>query len=261
MVELRDDLRLALDRVAFVEAAGFSPDDWQAEVLRSPAKRKLLNCARQSGKSLTVGALALHTAMYVPRSLSLIFAPSQDQSVEFFRRVTDLAHGLGMERLDPESLTQKGMTLPNGSRIEARPGSEKTARSRTAAFLAIDEAARIDDALYHALRPMLATTGGPLCMLSTPWGKRGAFYEAWEKGAAAGWERWLVTADDLPEDRYKPTKTQFLAEERAALPEMIYRQEYFCEFLETSDQIFAYDLVMGALTPKVAPLRFEGDTW
>ncbi len=260
MVELRDDLRLALDRVAFVEAAGFSPDDWQAEVLRSPAKRKLLNCARQSGKSLTVGALALHTAMYVPRSLSLIFAPSQDQSVEFFRRVTDLAHGLGMERLDPESLTQKGMTLPNGSRIEARPGSEKTARSRTAAFLAIDEAARIDDVLYHALRPMLATTGGPLCMLSTPAGKRGAFYEAWEN-RSAGWERWLVTADGLPEDRYKPTKAEFLAEERAALPEMIYRQEYFCEFLETEDQIFGYDLVMGALSDKVAPLTFAEDAW
>ncbi|MBD0328064.1 MAG: hypothetical protein ICV68_16690, partial [Pyrinomonadaceae bacterium] len=111
MVALAEDLKLALDRVAFVEAAGFQPDDWQAEVLRSPAKRKLLCCARQSGKSLTVGAIALHTAMYTPRSTSLIFAPSQDQSVEFFRRVADLAVGLGMERLDAEHLTQKGMVL------------------------------------------------------------------------------------------------------------------------------------------------------
>lgn len=129
---LAGDLQLALDRVAFIRAAGVEPDSWQAGILRSPSKRKLLCCARQAGKSLTVAGLCLHKAIYKPRSLSLIFAPAQDQSMEFFRRVVDLAVGLGMEKLDPERLTLRGLELPNGSRGEARPGSEKTARSRTA---------------------------------------------------------------------------------------------------------------------------------
>jgi hypothetical protein len=33
-----------------------------------------------------------------------------------------------------------------------------------------------------------------------------------------------------------------------------YRQEYLCEFVATTDQVFAYDLVMGALTDEVSPL-------
>jgi hypothetical protein len=33
-----------------------------------------------------------------------------------------------------------------------------------------------------------------------------------------------------------------------------FRQEYLCEFVATTDQVFAYDLVMGALSDDVAPL-------
>src|SRR5215210_3569201 len=186
-IGLRDDLRLALDRVAFARAAGLDPDPWQEEVLRSESKRLLLNCSRQSGKTTTVAALALHRALYVARSFCLIFSPSLDQSLEFFRRVADLCHTLGMEHVDPEALRKTGMDLKNGSRIEARPGSERTARSRTADLLVIDEAARIDDDLYMSLRPMLAVSGGALVMLSTPYGQRGVFYDSWHNGI--GWQR------------------------------------------------------------------------
>ena len=238
------------DGAEFVRAAGFDPDPWQERVLRSPSKRLLLNCGRQVGKTTVVAALTLHKALTTPRSFSLIFAPSLDQSLEFFRRVAEMMHGLGLDAVDPESLRKTGADFRNGSRIEARPGSEKTARGRTPDLLVVDEAARITDELYHALRPMLAVSRGTLALLSTPAGKRGVFYEAWSGGV--GWDRYLVTADECP--RITP---EFLAEERAALPERIYRQEYFCEFLDTEDQYFATDLVAAAFTPEVAPLFVE----
>jgi hypothetical protein len=117
MEALRDDLRLALDRVAFAHKAfrflpyGDRPDGWQEELLRSTSKRIILNCARQSGKTTAVAALALHTAIYRPRSFCLIYAPSQDQSTEFFKRVEELAHGLGMDAVNPEALRKTGMDL------------------------------------------------------------------------------------------------------------------------------------------------------
>src|SRR5829696_8970800 len=135
MVELAEDIRLALDRVAFAHKAfrflpyGARPDPWQEDILRSPSKRLLLNCARQSGKTTVVAALALHKAIYKPKSLSLIFAPTQDQSTEFFKRVEELAHGLGVDAVDPESLRKTGMELKNGSRIETRPGTARSSRS------------------------------------------------------------------------------------------------------------------------------------
>ncbi len=44
--------------------------------------------------------------------------------------------------------------------------------------LKIDEAARVSDELYRAVRPMLATSGGRIVLLSTPFGKRGFFFRA-----------------------------------------------------------------------------------
>ena len=43
-------------------------------------------------------------------------------------------------------------------------------------MLLIDEAARVPDAMYKALRPMLAVGDGDLWLMSTPYGKRGFFY-------------------------------------------------------------------------------------
>ena len=130
------------------------------------------------------------------------------------------------------------MELANGSRIEALPGTEKTIRGFSGVdLLVVDEASRVDDALYYAVRPMLAVSGGRLMMLSTPAGRRGVFHEEWSEGAsgagAEGWERYEVSADQCPR-----IPEAFLEEERRSLPERIYRQEYCCEFLDTVDQVF-----------------------
>ena len=46
----------------------------------------------------------------------------------------------------------------------------------------------------------------------------------------------------------------FLEEERRQMGDWWFRQEYLCEFVATTDQVFAYDLVMGALSDDVTPL-------
>lgn len=232
----------ALSPLELAREAGLEPDPWQEDVLRSESKRILMNCSRQAGKTTIAGVMALHTALYTPRSFSLIFAPSLDQSLEFFRRVTELAYNLGLENLDPEALRKTGLELRNGSRIEARPGSEKTARGRTADLILIDEASRIDDELYMSLRPMLAITQGKLVMLSSPAGKRGAFYEAWV-GPEELWERYLVTAYDCP--RISP---EFLEEERAAMPLPMFRQEYECIFGELEGRVFTDEEIDSIVT-------------
>src|SRR5438045_3244400 len=75
-------------------------------------------------------------------------------------------------------------------------------------LLIIDEAARVPDDLYIAVRPMLAVSGGQLICMSTPWGKRGFFYDAWVNGGD-DWRRIQAPAQLIP--RIKP---EFLAQER-----------------------------------------------
>lgn len=246
MPSLAADLRLALDRVGFASSLGLDPDPWQERLLRSTSPRVLLNCSRQSGKSTMSGVIALHRALYSPGSLVLCLAPSERQSKELFAKISDSYRRLRGPM--PASDRKLGMHLPNGSRIEALPGSEKTIRGYSGVdLLILDEASRIDDSLYHSVRPMLAVSGGALMMLTTPYGKRGVFHEEWTSGRQ--WDRYEVPAAECPR-----ISEEFLEEEQAALPTYVYRQEYECSFEDTEDQIFTHDMIQAAVTPDVKPL-------
>jgi hypothetical protein len=250
MVALRDDLRLALDRVAFAEKLGILPDGWQEDFLRSSADRVLLNCSRQSGKSTMSAVIALHRALYHPGSLVLCLAPALRQSQELFGKIAGFYRDLGRP-VAPQGERKLSLELENSSRIITLPGSEKTIRGFSgAALLLVDEASRVDDGLYYAIRPMLAVSGGSLMLLSTPYGKRGIFHQEWTEGR--GWERYEVPAEKVPR-----ISRAFLEEERQALPRRVYRQEYECSFEDTEDQVFSYEDVTAAISPEVAPL-FEG---
>ena len=246
---LAKDLAQALDPVEFARGMlGFSPDPWQAQALRWSGKRLLLNCSRQSGKSTTAAILALHKALFYPGSLILLVSPSLRQSGELFRKVQDALNRLD-ERPQLTEDNRLSLAIRNRSRIVSLPGTEATVRGYSGADLIVeDEAARVPDELYFAVRPMLAVSGGRLILMSTPFGKRGHFFETWESGGNT-WERILIPAQDCP--RITP---EFLEEERAALGDWWYKQEYQCKFVETVDQVFTYDTVQAAITDKVEPL-------
>ena len=142
------------------------------------------------------------------------------------------------ERLTQDSVLS--MELASGSRIIALPGKADTIVGYSAASLLIlDEAARTADETYLLLRPILAVSGGRLVCLSTPFGKRGWFYEEWTRGGPA-FERFKVTAPECP--RLPP---DFLAEERRALGALWYGQEYMVEFRDTADSVFRHDDIDG----------------
>ena len=228
---LSRDLALALDPVRFAEAAGMTPDPWQVRLLRSTAPRILMNITRQGGKSSTAGVLALHTAIYEPGSLVLMVSPSQRQSGELFKKALATYRALGRP-VDAESESALQLELENGSRIVALPGKEGSIRSFSGVrLLLVDEASRVPDDLYFSVRPMLAVSGGRLVTLSTPFGTRGWWYEAW-RGVEA-WERYEVQAEECPR-----IPAAFLAEERRTLGEWWYRQEYGCEFLDAQTAAF-----------------------
>lgn len=244
---LARDLAWALDPALLMAHAGLPPAPWQREFLRSGAQRLLLLCSRQSGKSTVVATLALHEALYHPPALVLLLSRALRQSQELFRKVLDV-YRVCDQTVPPEAESALRLELQNGSRIISLPGKEETVRSYSGVrLLVIDEAARVPDALYYAVRPMLAVSGGRLVGLSTPWGKRGFFHQEWTEGQ--GWERVKITAEQCP--RIAP---EFLVEERRSLGEWWVKQEYGCEFVETVDQIFSYDLVMSAVSNDVQPL-------
>lgn len=228
---LKTDLAMALDATLLLRAAGLTPDDWQARVLRSSAPRMLLNCCRQSGKSTTVAALAVHTAIYQPASLTLLLSASERQAEELREKCKAIyqaqpnAQRLIGDRLD-------GMIFPNGSRVLALPSKDATIRGYSGVqLLVLDEASRIADGLYYSVRPMLAVSGGRLLGMSTPYGNRGWWYEAWRSGEE--WERYKVPATECPR-----IPAAFLDEERRTIGDFWYAQEYLCEFQDAQSAAF-----------------------
>jgi hypothetical protein len=240
-----------LDRVSFARSVGVEPDPWQEDLLRSSSERILLNCSRQSGESTMPAVMALHRALYHPGSLVPCLAPALRQSQELFGKIAGFYRDLGRP-VAPRGKRKLSLELENDSRIITLPGSEKTIRGFSgAALLLVDEASWVDDGLYYAIRPMLTVSGGSLMMLSTPYGKRGVFYEEWTGGH--GWERYEVLASRCPR-----ISEGFLEQERASLPPFIFRQEYECSFEEIEDQVFTTDLIDRALTEEVKPLFGTG---
>jgi hypothetical protein len=222
-------------------ALGFIPDALQAAVLDSQSKRGILNCSRQWGKSTVLALKAVHRAYTVAGSLTLVASPSQRQSGEFIRKAADFLARLGIKRRgDGDNICS--VLLPNRSRIVGVPGNDSTVRGFSAvSLLLIDEAARVEEATYKSLRPMLAVGNGDFWLMSTPWGKRGFFYDVWTVGDT--WERHTAPATDCPR-----IHADFLEGERGDMGAKWFAQEYLCEFVDDGGGWFNRESVEDALS-------------
>ena len=158
----------------------------------------------------------------------LVVSPSARQSEELLRKARAFAGRLGVGRA-----SRTEIRFPGGGRIQAVPGREETVRGYSAVtLLLIDEAARVPEELYQAVLPMLAVARGRMWMMSTPFGRRGFFWEAW-RTERAGWLK--VTA---PGRECGRIPKEFLEEMKETQGEQWYRQEYGCEFVQAEGSWF-----------------------
>lgn len=248
-MNIAKSIKHGLDPVKFAaDELGFEPDPWQADVLRYSGPRLIMLCSRQTGKSTVASIKALHKALFSPESLTLVVSPSQRQSSELFRKIVGEMNKLMYQPKKVED-NRLSMTLQSGSRIVSLPSQEATVRGFSSPDLVIiDEASRVQDSLYFALRPMLAVSGGQLILLSTPAGRQGFFFDAWE--SEGGWEKVKILAENCPR-----ITAEFLQEELETLGKWFYSQEYECQFVEGQQSVFRYDDVLAAFNPEIKALK------
>lgn len=246
---------MAVDPVQIALKAGKTPDDWQAELLRSTANSILLNITRQGGKSTMTSILAVWELLFTANALVLLFSPTLRQSKELFLKIKAIYSLItGEGGYWKERATSVELNLSNGGRIVALPGDrEANIRGYSEATLVlIDEASRVLDALFYAITPMLAVSGGRLVAMTTPWGRRGFFFKEWETGGP-DYKRFEVPATMCP--RISP---EFLEKEKRSMPPMIFNQEYMCQFAELSDSVFGYEDIQSLFNSDIKPLEFAG---
>jgi hypothetical protein len=264
-----------LSRDRYIRSLGFKPFEWQTDILESQARRKIVNGARQSGKSTIIASTPSHRARYWPKSLSIVLAATERQAVEDIEKIKDF---ISRDPTYPEIMRDSDslIELSNGSRILVVPATEKAARGYSNPdIIILDEASRIEDAVYKSgVRPMLTDNEKcELIAISTPNGRMGFFANAW---ASDRWERYEVRSpweigedkwtlvETMPERRYRETMAKrgikgyysprhhVFSEQQENLIEMgadMYRQEYLCEFVEPDEQTFTYDEVDAIMHP------------
>lgn len=238
------------DDVHFAKSLDFIPDKYQSLFLQSNHTRFILPWTRQGGKS-TITSLKAYALSKTDIGLGIIISPSERQSKELMLKIKEFYHKdiYSFEFDGRESKTE--VLFKNGSRIVALPANVDTIRGYSAPkWIIFDEAAMIPDAVYKAVRPMLATVpDSKLFLISTPKGKRGFFYREWIS-TSDKWFKLKVTAHMI--DRIS---SEFLKEERESLGEKWFKQEYECEFLNVNEQLFDMDIINSAFVGSISDLE------
>jgi hypothetical protein len=154
---------------------------------------------RRGGKSRAAAVLAVfiaalcdHADKFVPgeRPLVLCIAQNVRQAAIVFGYIVGILEAVPALAGMIQSKTADSLTLSNGVSVEVRPASFRGLRGITALAVLCDEScfwysddtsANADAEILAAVRPSLATTGGPLVLISSPYSKRGETYELWRR--------------------------------------------------------------------------------
>jgi len=246
-------------------------DKWQREVLDYEGSITI-RCGRQVGKSTVVGKKTADNMLNYEGSTTLVIAPAQRQSSQLFIKVMswlEVKHQEAIKKAggfkpDPkvsikrnmearrlfehehgiykEQPTKTTVILKNGSICYSLPAGKTGVYLRTYAldFLVIDEAAYVPEAVYTALKPMLAVSQkakglGWETFLSTPFGKGGFFYASHHDKS---YKQIHVSSEQCPR-----ISREFLRKERLRMTRAEYMQEWQGEFTDEWNQFFPTELI------------------
>jgi hypothetical protein len=189
-------------RVALKAAFARPLTDGELEVFRAIAGDRLppdrrvreLWCVagRRSGKSRIAAAVAIYFALFVKHKLSpgekgvaLVLAASVDQARTVFNYIRGFLEAAPALRREVVAINRFEIALRNGITLAVHPNSFRTVRGRTLVACVFDEVAfwrdestaTPDTEVYTAVLPALATTGGVLCAISSPYRRLGLLYQ------------------------------------------------------------------------------------
>jgi hypothetical protein len=201
---------------------------------------------RRGGKTRAVAILAAfiaalcdHTDVLAPgeRAVLPILSASVWQAQKAFGFLAGIFDAVPALSQMVIGRTAETIALSNGVDIECRPASYRTIRGVTAVAIVADEVAfwrtenslNPDKEILDAARPSLATTGGPLIVISSPYGKRGELWNAFRRDFGPEGDPLILIAR-APSWAVNPTLPMRVVERAYERDPMAARAEYDAEF-------------------------------
>jgi hypothetical protein len=243
-------------------------DKWQEEVLAT--KGNMCICSpRQMGKSTVISKDAGDYAINNPKKSIMIVASVERQALLLFEKVLNYIYNTNKAiiKKGKDRPTKHELKLSNGSIIRCLPTGESGygIRGFTIDRLYADEAAFIKEAVWAAVTPMLATTGGDIILLSTPFGIENYFFRMFNNKKFHSIQ---VDPEEVIKYREEPQRTnliEFRRDEKERMTKLQYQQEHMGLFVGGIQRFFPDDLIDESCTinpnkPFSVPLfdKFQG---
>lgn len=216
---------------------GFEMDLWQKDyMLSAPAMARIaIAASRQSGKSTVTAIFAAWCLLFLPGFTCLVASRSLRQASYYLDKVREIVLSV-VPKSAMRQLNRLSMELPNGSTIISIPCAQPDAgRGFSPHLILLDEAAFAPEALFTAITPSVAATHGAIHMISSPNGRQGRFFDAFEGEAVSVWHSQRVTWEDCP----RMTQEQ-MDIEKIAMGELYWRQEFMAEFIQPLGAFFGH---------------------
>lgn len=231
---------------------------------------------RRSGKSRVAGLVGAYEATIAGHETKLapgetgvvaICSPTRKQS-KIVKKYVRAALDTDLLRGEVVRETDEGFQLRNGIVIDILAGDFRTVRGHTLVAAIVDEAAffgyddeakvRSDTELIRAIKPSLATTGGKLIAISSPYARRGWCYTTHKRyhGNDAG--RTLVWS--APSRRMNPTLPQRVVDEAMEEDLQAAKSEYLGEFRDDVSALVSRTTVEAAVVSGRLELLPNRDT-
>lgn len=218
-----------------------TPFDYQIPFLLCNSKRQIFKGGRKIGKTTMTAIKALFKAITEPEQMILIIAPTLEQAKISFDMIKNFIISNDFLASQVERMTLTMVFFKNKSQIFVRACGRTgfQARGYNADLWIVDEEAFIPDAVYNAIKPNIAARRGSIIEISTPFGKRGVFYQNYYSDE---YVQFSAKTSECP-----LVEKSFLESEKKRMSEVEYLQEYEGEFVEEVDVFFPRDLILSCL--------------
>jgi len=218
-------------------------DNWQEQVLTTKGNI-CLRSGRQVGKSTIISQKAGEYALRHQKASIMVISAVERQASLLFEKILAYIYLISKQSIKTgrDKPTKHKIQLKNGSVIHCLPTGESGygIRGFTINLLIADEAAFIPEAVWQAVTPMMATTGGDTILLSTPFGREGYFARCFKDPK---YTKFHISSEKCPR-----IDKDFLAHEKQTMTKLQYQQEYMGEFVDNLMQLFPDELIIKCQT-------------
>lgn len=200
-----------------------------------------VNCSRQQGKSTVMLVLCVQWLLEKNAKIGYVCRNNVFAETAF----GDLMRIFPQQFITKANSQSKYIETRFGSSIRFFSAeSGNSLRGQSLHYLICDEFAYFKfeqtdgtDLWYHILSPIVKVKGRKCIFVSTPLGKNNRFYEMYLRGFDDAFPQYRSITKDIycdgiiPKEDIEPT--------RKSMPEMAWRQEYLCEFLDNAYSFFS----------------------